>query len=296
MKMDVRELEKKYCVDILISTKDRHSELYGLLMSLQYQTFQNFNVLIRDESQTPISTHHPSIILINELKFSGHKVFLKDKQQSFGVCYSRNDLIKEHKQWRTGANMVLRLDDDIFLDKQYIEKLLEGIEMGYDLMSGIISLAGQPKFERENKFIGKIINEHKLDKNGSLVLFKDDCGFCYLDNNQIIPTHQFRTNCLMKKEVLEKCSYPVWISQTGFREEGFFSFQAIINNFLIGVHTGAHARHLQTPSGGVRANDYAQKVQSDHQSFLKWVKEMFEEKGDFISSYNEKLKEKGLLK
>src|SRR3990167_5920443 len=294
--IETKQLEQKWGeICILINTKDRHSEVFGLLQSLRTQTYQNFSIIIRDESQTPLSTHHPTICLIHALKYEGHKVLLKDKQQSFGVCYARNEIIKDLFEWNPNVKLVMRCDDDVLLSKDYIERLVKVIDKGYDMASGVVPLLQQPKFERENKFLGKIINEHQFNDKGELTLLKDECGYCYLDEG-IYPTPHFRTNCLMKIDVVEKCTYPQWLSTVGFREEGFYSFQAILHGFAIGIDVQAIAYHLQTPSGGVRTPDYSQKVQVDHESFVKWCKEHYEKNGDFLKQYEKTLQEKGLLK
>ena len=60
--IETKQLEQKWGeICILINTKDRHSEVFGLLQSLRTQTYQNFSIIIRDESQTPLSTHHPDV-------------------------------------------------------------------------------------------------------------------------------------------------------------------------------------------------------------------------------------------
>ncbi|GAG87709.1 unnamed protein product [marine sediment metagenome] len=83
----------------------------------------------------------------------------------------------------------------------------------------------------------------------------------------------------MKKEVVKTIKYENNLSPTGFREEAFFSLRAKWAGFQIGVHTGAIAYHLQSPSGGVRDKDYAARVQSDDEYFKKWAKEMYNKNG-----------------
>ena len=293
--MTIKELEKKYEIDIMIANKDRHSELALCLQSLRSQTFQNFNVIIGDESQTPLNNCYYLLYIIERMKYEGHKMKAVRNHPSFGVCYIRNKLIEEQVKFKTDANLCLRLDDDILLEPDYIHKLLLVLEAGYDMASGIVPLTAQPEFSRELKFVQPIINEHKLDKEGKLILNNDDCGYTYL-GSEILPTHHFRTNLLYKSILHDKVRYPKILSKVGFREEGFFSFRAIIKGFTIGVHTGAVCYHFATPSGGVRTPDYADCVKLDHSTFVKWIKEQFGTHGNFIETYNMKLRQKGLLK
>jgi hypothetical protein len=120
---------------------------------------------------------------------------------------------------------------------------------------------------------------------------KDDCGFRYLDDNinNIFPTHQFRTNCLYKKEIQEKVRYPDNLTTVAFREEGYFSFGAILEGYKIGVDVGAISWHLRCPSGGNRRIDYNECVSLDDETFRKWIKRKFETYGNFIEKYNKEV-------
>ena len=117
---------------------------------------------------------------------------------------------------------------------------------------------------------------------------KDECAYCYIED-EIIPTHQFRTNCLYKSKINKKVRYPDNLTTVAFREEGFFSFSAIINGYKLAVRTGAVCYHLQTPSGGNRREDYANCVKIDEETWRKWLIKQFEKYGDFLSKYNKEV-------
>lgn len=132
------------------------------------------------------------------------------------------------------------------------------------------------------------MNRHTIDKEGNLIEAKDECGFCYLEEN-IIPTHQFRTNCLYKSEIQNVVRYPENLTTVAFREEGHFSFKAILAGFKIGVHTGAVCYHLQTPSGGNRRKDYGECVAVDEETWRKWIKKQFDTHGNFLEKYDKEV-------
>lgn len=270
-------MENRITVHIL--TRDRHSELALLLQSLRAQTFQDFDVLILDDaSGNPILNCYFITSLINRMKLEGHRFKLIRNDISFGCCYGRNKCVDED----TFENpLTLRLDDDVILESEYIEKLLMVINEGYDMASGIIPNLSHPELKRKIEFVKPIINKHEFDKEGNLIKQNDDCGFCYLED-EIIPTHQFRTNCLYKSEINKKIKYPENLTSVAFREEGFFSLMAILEGYKLAVHTGAIAWHLQTPSGGNRKPDYAECVKIDNETFKKWCKKKFKEKGNFL--------------
>lgn len=273
-------------VTIHITTKDRHSEMALLMENLRKQTYQEFDLVILDDaSGSPLATCAFFNHIINRMKLEGHKIKQLRNNISQGVCAARNECIKQDN---FGNPLTFRCDDDVLLEADYIERLVKVIKSGYDVASGIVPLVAFPEKERENRFIGKIINEHRLDKKGNLVLNKDECGYAYLDEG-IYPTHQFRTNALYKSTLHKKVKYPSQLSRVGFREELWFSFQAIIAGYTIGVDVQAKALHLHTSSGGCRDSEYSQKVQLDEETTRKWIKRQFNKHGDFLKKYDKRV-------
>ena len=276
-------------ITLHITTKDRHSEVALLLESLRKQTFQEWDLIVLDDaSGTSLTQCHFLGALFSRLKLEGHYIKTLRNNTSQGVCHARNRLIEMDD---FDNPLICRLDDDILLEPDYLQRLHDVIiKEGYDMASGIIPLLGSPGHERENEFLGKIINEHKLDEEGNLTQNNDECGYCYLDEG-IYPTHQFRTNCMYIRRVQETIKYPINLTTVGFREEGFFSFAAILAGFTIGVDVQAKAYHLQTPSGGVRCNQYSENVGIDEGTFRKWIKKQFKKHGNFLKKYNELVSE-----
>lgn len=274
-------------ITVHLCTKDRHAETFGVLESLRKQSIDNWDlILLDDASGNPVTQAYFIQSIVNRLKLEGHKVKLLRNDFSKGVCAARNRLIDEDD---FDNKYTFRCDDDVLLEDDYLEHLMNGINIGYDAMSGVIPMLAHPEWKRE--YTPKLINEHILDSEGNLLENKDECGFCYV-NYQIVPTHQFRTHCLYKSEINKKVRYPDNLTFTGFREEGFFSMGMILAGYTIGVNTGAVAYHLSCPSGGVRVQNYAENVQIDDATFKTWLKKKFEEKGDFLKKYNAKVMKK----
>lgn len=257
-------------ITIHVCTKDRHSELALLLQSLRTQTYKEWDLIILDSaSGNPIINAAFLTALLNRIKLENHKVKLLRENVSFGVCQSRNHVIRED----TFDNpYTCRLDDDVILEPDYLEKLVEVINSGYDIASGVTPLMMQPELERENKFVKPIINAIGFDEEGNITKFGDDCGYTYMES-EIIRAHHFRSCALYKSELHPY--YPENLSPTGFREESFASIRWGFGGYRIGVHTKAIAWHLQCQSGGVRSPDYAKRVQSDDQIFKEWVKKEY---------------------
>jgi len=266
-------------ITIHLCTKDRHTELALTLQSLRTQTNQNWDLIILDDaSGTPVTNAYFLNGILNRMKLENHKIKMLRNNTSFGCCSARNKCIEEDD---FGNNLTLRLDDDILPEPNYIEKLMDGINEGYDMMTGVVPQFNTPEMKREIKFVGDVINKHEFDKEGNLILQEDDCGYCYIED-VIMPTHQFRTNALYKSEINSKVKYPDNLTTVAFREEGFFSFGAIIEGYKLGVNTGAVCYHLSCPSGGNRRQDYRDCVQLDDATFKKWCKTKFDKHGDFL--------------
>jgi len=267
-------------ITIEVATRDRHSEIGLLLQSLRTQTYQAWDIIILDDASGMRVDQSGFLMgLINRLKLENHKVKLLRNDFSNGVCAARNKLIVSDTY---NNELVCRLDDDIILEPDYLERLVNVINQGYDMASGVTPLMSYPEIKRDNKFIGDIINKHKLNDKGELIEAKDECGYYYLSEG-IYTTHQFRSNCLYKKSITDKgVRYPKILTHTGFREELFFSFQSIVLGHTIGVDVQAIVYHFQTPSGGTKQGDYQANVQLDQETTNKWIKKMYNKHGDFL--------------
>ena len=268
---------------IHICTKDRPTEIALLLQSLRTQTFQDFNILILDDaSGTLIQNYYFVQYFIQRMKIEGHDIKLIRNNISKGVSGARQQLV----EWtmENGKELfICRLDDDVVIQPDYLEKLFTVIDKGYDIASGITSVFVGPKIKRETRFVEPIIGYCEFGKDGKLKYAGDDCGVNYIEDKILLAPH-FRSCALYKREIHEKgVNYKSRLSRHGFREEHIFSFKAIIAGFNIGVHTGANALHLMTPSGGERPT--TNLTEFNQQIFDETVKKMYEEHGDFLKEY-----------
>lgn len=272
---------------IQIATKDRPTELALLLESLRHQTYKNINVVVLDDgSTTPIMNYYFITYMIDRLQIEGIGVKVIRNNEPSGVSSARQQLV-DYAMRNRKEKWYCRLDDDVVLNEDYFEKLWQVIDKGYDLATGITSAFRGPDAKREVRFVEPIINEVILDDKGVLLKNGDDCGVMYLED-KILPCHHFRSCALYKKELHDMgVDYKNRLSKNGFREEEIFSFKAILAGFKLGCHTGANALHLMTPSGGER--DTMDKCGYNQQVFDETVKRMFEDNGNFIEKYNQKL-------
>ena len=270
-------------VSIHCCTKDRFCDVGVLLQSLRTQTYKDWDLILYDQSSPmPIFQAQSIMALIQQIKSEGHAVKMECGQAQ-GVCPARNHCIDMDD---LNNDYILRCDDDCVLEPDYIEKLIKVIDAGYDMATGVVPGLGGMSWVRKTENVKPIINYHEFDKDGNLIKFNDDLGYRY-DKEEIIPTPHFRTNCLYKSN--KELRYPPFVYY--FREEGVFSFKAILDfNYKIGVNTQAVALHTRPPTGGCRYNNMNQIINQDHQSWLNWSKEKFAKHGDFLRAYYKRFK------
>jgi len=256
---------------VLINVRDRPTELAMLLESLHFQFYQDFDVFILDDcSGTPLQNYHFWNCTINLLKRK-HKVFVKRTPFPYGVSRARQDIV----DWAMKGDYkyFLRVDDDVVLEADFIQRLLSTISSGYDIASGVTPPMQQPTFVRNPKYIKNIINRVILNEEGNYIFNGDDCGMNYTDS-LILPAHHFRSSALIKREVHEKIKYyPTKLSKHGFREEQIFSYKAQMEGFKIGVDTKAIAWHQNTPSGGERFPDSNELIKQNQEILVDFTKE-----------------------
>ena len=277
-----------YKICVMVCVRDRPTELSLLLQSLRSQTYKNFIVYVLDDcSGTLLSNYHFLACVVNKMNMEGNFIRFFRNDFNLGVSKSRQKLVD--LALKTDCDLLMRVDDDVILEPDYIEKLLKVIESGYDLASGVTPFMGQAQFKRESRFAQPIINRVILDKEGTFIHNGDDCGLEYHDES-IIPMHHFRSCALYKREIHESgITYDSRLTKHGFREEEILSFKIITEGFKMACNTKAVAWHLMTPSGGERFADSQELVHINEMVLKDFTKQIYIEKGDFIEEYNRKL-------
>lgn len=285
--LSLKLLKEKYGrVSLLLATRDRPSEIALLLQSLRTQTYNLFDIYLLDDcSGTPITTYYFINHICNRMRLEGHRVIIKRNNFSRGIPKMRNQMVK----WalEEDDNLLFgRIDDDTIVESDFIERLVRGIEKGYDVMSGITPPIMQPEWKRDTKFVKPFISKCEMDDKGNLIKIGDECGYGYIQD-EIIPSEHFRSFAIYKREIHEKDNiyYYENLSNCGFREEEFFSFKCIIAGKKIGVDTQAICWHMLTPSGGDRKLTYGELATFNHNKLIEFVKEQFNKHGNFFETY-----------
>jgi len=269
-------------IAVLINVRDRPTELAILLQSLRTQTDQDWDVFILDDcSGTLLNNYHFFGCIRTRILEEDHKMWIRRTEFPHGVSRARQNIV----DWamKKGYKLFLRVDDDVVLEPDYIERLRKVIKEGYDIASGVTVPMAQPIFVRNPKYLKGVIDRIILAEDGSYLFNGDDCGMAYTES-KILPAHHFRSCALIKRKVHEVVKYyPTKLSKHGFREEQIFSYRSLLHGFKIGVDTGAVNFHQLTPSGGERFAESQEMVKHNQQVLEEFTKEKKEELNKLFS-------------
>jgi len=277
-------------VDVQIVCKDRSSELGLLLQSLRTQTFQDFDIQLVDGSKfpdgrpRPITSHYYIQMLINRLKLEGHDVKYAYEGMP-GVCAARNQCFERGKN-----PLVLRVDDDSVCEPDFVERLVKTITVDeynddnadrIGAVGCVVPPLANPDVERNSELFKKL-SEIKISKDGEIEEIGDDLWATYKPN-KIFEVDHLRSSFLMWRKVGEEIKvkwgsvYDTAYGLTGFREETDISLKMRMLGYKLLVDTAAINYHLHTPSGGVRAQDYGERVQAGEERLRRQVKKWHKE-------------------
>ena len=118
-----------------IPTKNRAGILARCLAALSIQTFQDFDVLIMDDSAPNQRVADRPIVQewISRL-WLHHKVWL---QPGSGISQAHNHNIPLYDDEFLGYKWILRIDDDVILNARFVEYLVDAIQEGVGAISGL---------------------------------------------------------------------------------------------------------------------------------------------------------------
>lgn len=270
--------ECKTRIDIQICTKDRWAELGMLLQSLRTQTHCCWDIQIVDGSQTPMMQSNFIPHMLNRLKLEGHDVKIA-RDALPGVCSVRNQC------HRMGSNpLVLRIDDDSVVQPDFIEQLLKAMPNEEIGAVGCVvpTLQGPPTVRNSELFKDRKMSKITIDKDGTITEIGDDLWAEYTEPG-IFEVDHVRSSFMMWRDdadkIIEKYGelYDTAYGLTGFREETDVSLKLKMMGKKLLVNTAAIAFHLRTPSGGVRAPDYAERCAMGDERLRRQVKKWAKE-------------------
>ena len=268
----------RVCVDIV--SRDRHSYVATLLLSLREQTFQDWDVIIQcDDADESMPNDHHLMSLIRLLENEGHSIRItKSFRQGPQAGHQRTLFMATHNPSpRLAFKLICRIDDDIFLENEYLEKLfaafLEDKECKLAAAGGIYLDPNKPKggqavppgWETDIHFAGKI------EPN----LMNPYCCHYPTGTKPRSVEHLYSSFMYRSDAANAIGGYCRRLSQIGHREESDFSYRFHLAGWKILLCPEAVGWHFFAKGGGIRSGDIVDKQQlseSDERIYQKRLK------------------------
>ena len=280
-------------LEVEICSYKRTAELAMLLVSLYYQTFRNFDLIVVDgQKDNPARNQKYINDLLIKFKFRGHgvKYIIEDVRK--GISASRNLAVRS----AFPSEFHCRIDDDSVCEPDYLEKLWNMITQdNIGIAGGIVPYFGGPSIYRDSNKLGNYFETIEYTPNGIMV---SDNGGMQWTPDIIAFSHHCRSSYAFRKSVWDKVngfSEDMGGMISGYREETDFAIKVAYAGYKIMTDTSAICWHLRTPSGGVKPEtnnplqyqqEYAQAVQINEIHFQKKFQRLFEKKGDPYARWN----------
>lgn len=263
-------------VEVTIPTKNRYEFLSLCLLSLTNQTYDNWDVLIIDDSDNPSNlTTIPFISpLLNWMRNSGHewRVVFGQKAGPHKCHQIALDAAK--------SNLILRVDDDCTLSSEYIETLVKTMQekehcagvsgLVLDPSVPLISQAMPENWKEIKEFSGKV-----WEVDGKPI-HSPALQWCVHRDKETKPVEHLHSTFIYKKAIA--LAVGGWsemnLSKVGMTEETWFSYKIHLAGWNMYVNPNTVAWHMKAPSGGTRTDrekeDLTKLYMDDRRKFDEW--------------------------
>lgn len=247
MAAELRPVRPGETIGVAIATKNRPSYLASLLTSLSAQTYERWVLVINDQSDPPVERDDAVRDLLQLIATAGHSVVLFHSDEPRDRYQRVMDAVPRD------IEMIVRVDDDVVLKPDYLEKLLRP----FDLLPA-----------RPIGAIGGCLPEPHMKEPLSLDVRIADPGWLPRVDR---PTWRLQGHWYTSREILEVeslwgCSmcyrrsaveevggwFVAGQSEQVYREDSDMSARLLAAGYDLLVTTEALGHHLVAPSGGAR--------------------------------------------
>ena len=254
-------------------TRDRHPYLASMLTSLLMQSFKDWDILIEiDDSDESVLVSPLIMPLMYRIQHEGHGWrLIRSHQQGPHIAHDRT-LQMVHADTNVKHKLICRIDDDIFVRPDYLEKLYG--EFLKDEKCELGAVAGvylDPKRSEKDQmappdFTTNINYAGKIEPN---VPWPYICP--YPTGTKPREMEHLYSSFLYRTEVGHAIGgYCKLFSQLGHREESDFSYRFHLAGYKLLLHPEAIGFHFQAPSGGIRSDGIKEKerlASTDHKIY-----------------------------
>jgi len=255
-------------VSVTFITKDRPGFAFLCLSSLLAQSFREWDLVVVDDSDPPLSRYVEFKFLFQLMEHYGHKVTLVEGQ-NLGITQG----------WQRGmelsdAPLGQRLEDDVWLEPTYLERLHRVIVRD----GRIAAVAGSnpnpfhqnPRWEFTSFPNFLVIQQDSLipiDGQNTLLDTDKTYGVCHLHG-----LFMYRTEAVQAVG-----GFATHMSRFGHRDETDLTLRLYFAGYELLVCPWARLWHAEAPYGGSREDRDREACLRDEEAFQQrlatWIKE-----------------------
>lgn len=236
-----------------IPFKDRGIELSINLMGLLYQTYQDWDLIIYDDCHGDVMSNKTINSIFNLIRESGHDLKIIPGERK-GPHIGGQKILEA-----SSTELILRLDDDIFLEPDSIEELVKIFDT-YENVGAVGPIYIDPCNPISDQWILKNCPKEYIIEQCKVKWFNNDLFLSgWAQTNQHhdktpIPTEHLNSGFMYKREAgLAIGGYDLDLSVAGHREESSFSYRMFkLAGYNLYICPSALAWHFHPMSGGIR--------------------------------------------
>lgn len=274
-------------VTVYCGTRGRYECLALLINSLTNQTYKNWDLIIFDDNDQPVNlTSIPFIApFLSYMNHSNHRwsVLFGPKK---GPQFIHKLAIQSIR-----TPLILRVDDDLVLDRSYIENLVNTImkdesvgAVGGLILNPNISIANQTIREQPPlanftdivNFSGKVLeDEHGFPCHSPFLQWTLQKENTIREVQHIHCSFMYKRMAAVTSNAWDDLAFD-FLTAKGHNEETMGSYAMWLAGYTLLIEPNAFAWHLYCPTGGIRSDQKANQVdmkKHDDGVFLNWYKE-----------------------
>ncbi len=253
-------------IQIAIPSKNRESNLLLVLQALRTQTFKEWDLSIIDDNDNSelLRKSHNFNIMINRLWMEGHCVHII-RGVSKGPQFAHNILLSASHH-----ELILRMDDDILPEPDFIEKLYSSID-GTD--KNIAACAGvYPDARESNNEKCYMPATDDLELAGTDEFQTIQQKYLHAKPKSVEVKALYSTFLYKRSSLLAIGGFPIIYSPIGNSEETDTTYRLFKRGYKLVVDQSAIAWHFYVPSGGIKINDDSTRNKWFNSDVVKWEK------------------------
>lgn len=268
-----------YSVSIVIPTFNRPQNLLTLLNSVLNQTEVPAEIIVVDDSDNNLSE-----IIVNQIsKLMKSKIRLMYQhgpKERKGICRARNQGMA-----LANSGIVSFIDDDVILDRRYIEKILEIFKRN-PMAIGVQGYAVNLNFSPWGNVLGKVFFLYFSEEGRSRILPSAGLTFPWPLKKEIECDWMSGTNSNYRRTVLKEFRWDECLGEYSLYDDADLSYR-ILKRYPHSLFVTPHAKfshvHSNTARRDVRLDTYTWVSFSTY-FFFKNIKQTLRNRVIFVWS------------